>query len=374
MGKGVPRHIGKSACTRAPAACWWPQPGAYSASPPSSPTNPSNPWLSLSSPINPCHWHPAYALHQQGELVMPQGPNQDLCWAHRRKKARTSRVGLRLPGPQECLELVHGAGQRLQPSRVRPRPRHGAGRGRPGLRRRRLRDIRLRARNLRPPNRPRQHQQREPTRSIPEPRTPRPRAPACTWGWRGEIRTLARFGGCDDDATPSPAPPAAPSAGCGAGDAAAPFSSSSSAAATAGRFAAALRLVSTISDGDARTSEGGEVGRNARERERERERGEEEDERKPRRIQNRRIRWISMAISRGGEAAAATTNRTVAPRQVRLCCPVDRRGAAPPLLVRYAQETQPESSLSRGTARTDLFLVEFSERTGLELISFHRPV
>ena len=154
MGKGVPRHIGKSACTRAPAACWWPQPGAYSASPPSSPTNPSNPWLSLSSPINPCHWHPAYALHQQGELVMPQGPNQDLCCAHRREKARTGRVGLRLPGPQEGLQLVHGAGQRLQPSRVRPRPRHGAGRGRPGLGRRRLRDIRLRARNLPPPKRP----------------------------------------------------------------------------------------------------------------------------------------------------------------------------------------------------------------------------
>jgi len=207
-------------------------------------------------------------------------------------------------------------------------------------------------------------QQREPTRSIPEARTPRPKAAACTWG-RGEIRTLARFGGCDDDATPSPAP--APSAG----DAAAPFSSSSSAAAaTAGRFAAALRLVSTISDGDARTREGGEVGRNARERERERERGEEEDERKPRRIQNRRIRWISMAIRGGAEAeynnqaAAATTNRTVAPRQVRLCCPVDMRGAAPPFL----------SSPRAIFARTDLLRVESYDRIGLQLLSFHLAV
>uniref|UniRef100_A0A0A9E3Z9 Uncharacterized protein n=1 Tax=Arundo donax TaxID=35708 RepID=A0A0A9E3Z9_ARUDO len=61
------------------------------------------------------------------------------------------RIRLRFPGPQQSLQLVHGAGQRLQPSRVRQRPRHDAGRS--GCLNRRncrllLRAIRFRARNL----------------------------------------------------------------------------------------------------------------------------------------------------------------------------------------------------------------------------------
>lgn len=64
----------------------------------------------------------------------------------------TGGIGLRIPGPQESLQLVHGAGQRLQPSRIGQRPLHGVGSSCLSIRRRRLlRAIRLRARNLPPP-------------------------------------------------------------------------------------------------------------------------------------------------------------------------------------------------------------------------------
>jgi len=60
-------------------------------------------------------------------------------------------------------------------------------------------------------------------------------------GWR-EISTLARFGGCyDARSSPAPGPGHASASSTGAS---APFSSSSPAA---GHFAAALRLISTIS-------------------------------------------------------------------------------------------------------------------------------
>uniref|UniRef100_A0A0A9D5Q5 Uncharacterized protein n=1 Tax=Arundo donax TaxID=35708 RepID=A0A0A9D5Q5_ARUDO len=59
-------------------------------------------------------------------------------------------IRLRLPGSQQSLQFVHGAGQRLQPSRVRLRPRHDAGSSGGLNRRLLLRVIRLRARNLGP--------------------------------------------------------------------------------------------------------------------------------------------------------------------------------------------------------------------------------
>jgi hypothetical protein len=156
--------------------------------------------------------------------------------------AHTSWIRLRLPGPQEGLQLIHGAGQRLQTSCVRQRPRHAASGSSLGcclsICRRLLRAVRLRARDLSPAHAAATTGKKTDHNPNRDPRPMLQRAHG------REIHTFARFGGCAA-ATSFPAP-ASWSAGAGAGDELFPPSPSSSCC-PAGRLAAALRLVSTIS-------------------------------------------------------------------------------------------------------------------------------